>query len=49
MRLTEAQYKSIQYLLPVQKSNVKLSSLDVLNALFHVAETDCPWREFPEE
>ena len=38
MEITEAQYERIAPVLPVQRGNVKLSNLQVLNAILYVAE-----------
>ena len=37
MELTEAQYERIAPLLPVQRGNVRVSNLQVLNAILYVA------------
>ena len=44
MEITEAQYERIAPVLPVQRGNVKLSNLQVLNAILYVAEQGCKWR-----
>ena len=41
MELTEAQYERIKDGLPVQRGNVRLSNLQVLNAVLYVAEQGC--------
>lgn len=38
MELTEADFGRIKGVLPVQRGNVKLSDLEVLNAILYVAE-----------
>ena len=38
MEITEAQYERIAPVLPVQRGNVKLPNLQVLNAILYVAE-----------
>jgi len=38
MEITEAQYERIKDALPVQRGNVRLSNLQVLNAVLYVAE-----------
>ena len=48
MELTRAQYERIAPLLPRQRGNVSLSSLQVLNAILYVAEHGCKWRGLPE-
>ena len=47
MEITEAQYKRIASILPVQRGNVSLSNLQVLNAILYVAEQGCKWRGLP--
>ena len=48
MELTEAQYARIAPCLPVQRGNVRLSNLQVLNAILYVAEQGCKWRALPQ-
>lgn len=48
MVITPAQYEKIKDSLPVQRGNVRLSNLTVLNALLYVAENGCKWRGFPK-
>ena len=38
MRLTEDQYEVIRPLLPVQRGNVRIANLEVINAVLYVAE-----------
>ena len=47
MELTKAQYERIAPLLPVQRGNVRISNLQVLNAILYVAEQGCKWRGLP--
>src|SRR6266700_5355894 len=47
MEITEAQYERIKDALPVQRGNVRLSNLQVLNAILYVAEQGCKWRGLP--
>ena len=47
MEITEAQYARIAPYLPVQRDNVSLSNLQVLNAILYVAEHGCKWRGLP--
>ena len=47
MEITEAQYARIAPYLPVQRGNVSLSNLQVLNAILYVAEHGCKWRGLP--
>lgn len=48
MKLTSAQFKMIEPLLPRQRGNVTLTNLNVLNAILYVAEHGCKWRGLPE-
>ena len=48
MEITEAQYERIKSALPVQRGNVSLSNLQVLNAVLYVAEQGCKWRGLPQ-
>src|ERR1035438_2950028 len=48
MEITEAQYGRIKDVLPVQRGNVRLNNLQVLNAVLYVAEQGCKWRGLPK-
>ena len=48
MEITEDQYARIKDSLPVQRGNVSLSNLQVLNAILYVAEQGCKWRGLPK-
>ena len=48
MELTAEQYARIEPVLSVQRGNVRLSNLDVLNAILYVAELGCKWRGLPK-
>jgi transposase len=48
MEITEAQYRRIETILPRQRGNVKLSNLELLNAILYVAEHGCKWRGLPK-
>jgi transposase len=48
MEITVEQYEKIKDSLPVQRGNVRLSNLTVLNALLYVAEHGCKWRGLPK-
>jgi transposase len=48
MEITQAQYEQIADCLPLQRGNVRLNSLDVLNAILYVAEHGCKWRGLPK-
>ena len=47
MEITEAQYARIRDVLPVQRGNVSLTNLQLLNALLYVLEHGAKWRGLP--
>jgi transposase len=47
MEITVEQYEKIKDSLPIQRGNVKLRNLEVLNAILYVAEQGCKWRGLP--
>jgi len=49
MKITSAHYKIIEKSLPIQRGNVKISNLQVLNAILYVAEQGCKWRGLPKK
>src|SRR3954471_4791900 len=48
MEITEEQFARIKDSLPVQRGNVSLTNLQVLNAILYVAEHGCKWRGLPK-
>ena len=48
MEINEAQFSRIEDFLPLQRGNVSLSNLQVLNAILYVAEQGCKWRGLPK-
>ena len=48
MQLSEEQFALIEPLLPVQRGNVRLGNLQVLNGILHIAVNGCTWRALPE-
>ena len=44
MELTDAHYERLAPLLPVQRGNVRVSNLRVLNARLYVAQHGGKWR-----
>ena len=48
MEITSAHFKYIENLLPIQRGNVKISNLQVLNGILYVAEHGCKWRGLPK-
>ena len=47
MELTQAHYQLIEPYLPVQRGNVTIPNIRVLNAILYVAEHGCKWRGLP--
>ena len=47
MEITQTQYDRIAPYLPVQRGNVSISNLQVLNAILYVAENGGNWRGLP--
>ena len=48
VEITESQLLRIADCLPRQRGNVRLSNLQVINAILHVAEHGCKWRGLPK-
>lgn len=48
MEITAEQFALIESCLPVQRGNVSVSNLQVVNAILYVAEHGCKWRGLPE-
>ena len=49
MEITNEQYKRIEGYLPVQRGNVKVDNLTLINAILYIAENGCKWRSLPKE
>ncbi len=49
MRISEEQYARIKDVLPVQRGNVSLTNLQLLNALLYVLENGSKWRQLPNQ
>ena len=47
MKIKVEQYEKIKDSLPIQRGNVKLQNLEVLNGILYVAEQGCKWRGLP--
>ena len=45
--MTWKQYRVIEEWLPLQRGNVKIPNIQVLNAILYVAEHGCKWRGLP--
>jgi transposase len=48
MTITQEQYDLIADYFPRQRGNVRLTNLQVLNAILYVAEHGCKWRGLPK-
>src|ERR1039457_7201253 len=48
MEISEEQYERIKDSLPLQRGNVSLTNLQVLNAILYVTEQGCKWRGLPK-
>ena len=48
MEITAVQYEQIADCFPVQRGNVRMTNLQVLNAILYVAEYGCKWRGLPK-
>lgn len=48
MEMTASQFAQIEHCLSTQGGNVRLSNLQVLNAILFVAEHGCKWRGLPK-
>lgn len=48
MEIIYEQYQKIAKYLPIQRGNVKISNLQLINAILYVAENGCKWRALPE-
>src|SRR6202046_3205134 len=48
MEISPEQYEKIKDSLPLQRGNVRLTNLQVLNAILFVAEHGCKWRGLPK-
>ena len=48
MEITSEQFSRIETFLPVQRGNVSLTNLQVVNAILYVAENGCKWRSLPK-
>ena len=48
MEISAAQFSRIEPFLPVQRGNVSVTNLQVVNAILYVAEHGCKWRGLPK-
>jgi transposase len=49
MEITREQFEKIKDSLPIQRGNVTLPNLQVVNAILFIAEQGCKWRGLPEQ
>jgi transposase len=47
MKLSQEQYNQHAEYFPVQRGNVRLNNLEILNAILCVLENGCKWRALP--
>jgi len=47
MEITSEQFEKIKNSLPIQRGNVTLPNLQVVNAILFIAERGCKWRGLP--
>ena len=47
--INQSQYDLLHPHLPVQRGNVRISNLTLINAVLYVAENGCKWRALPKE
>ena len=47
--ITQEQYDLLHPYLPVQRGNVSISNLSLINAVLYIAENGCKWRSLPPE
>ena len=46
MEITLEQYKKIEKYIPLQRGNVSMDNVQLLNALLYITENGCKWRTF---
>ena len=49
MEIKREQYLKIKKYLPIQRGNVSMSNINLINAILYVAEKGCTWRALPKE
>lgn len=48
MEISAEQFAQIEHCLPLQRGNVSMTNLQVVNAILYVAEHGCKWRGLPK-
>lgn len=49
MEITKEQYEKIEKYLPVQRGNVNIDNLQLINAILYVVENGIKWRKLPKK
>src|SRR5215469_5537445 len=49
MELTQEQFDKIKPYLPLQRGNVRINNIELINAIIYVIENGCKWRALPKE
>ena len=49
MEIKREQYLKIKKYLPIQRGNVSMSNINLINAILYVAEKGCKWKALPKE
>ena len=49
MEIKREQYLKIKKYLPIQRGNVSMGNINLINAILYVAEKVCKWRALPKE
>jgi len=47
MKITKEQYKKIEPHLPMQRGNVRIDNMTLVNAILYIVENGCKWRALP--
>ena len=49
MEINIGQYEKLKDILPVQRGNVRVENMTLINALLYMCENGCKWRRLPKE
>jgi len=49
MEIDNGQYERLKHILPVQRGNVTVENMTLINALLYMCENGCKWRRLPKE